>query len=137
MKSKLILSFAAILVLIGPVMQSGAQARQDAAPSPPAPQTFALTYVAGLIPKNVEVKAVEYKGRKAVLVTSPSEKDGFVVLPGTDFQDGIIEGDIALKTTTPPGVRMPGFVGIAFRARPDASHYDLFYLRPGNSHADD
>ena len=32
---------------------------------------------------------------------------------------------------------MPGFVGIAFRARPDASRYELFYLRPGNSHAED
>src|SRR5262249_27178469 len=28
--------------------------------------------------------------------------------------------------TAPPGPgRMPGFVGVAFRARPDASHYDL------------
>jgi hypothetical protein len=34
-------------------------------------------------------------------------------------------------------VRNPGFVGIAFRARPDASHYELFYLRPGNSRSDD
>jgi hypothetical protein len=131
--------FAVTVFLLGAVMQSVAgQARQDSAmPTPPATQTFALTDVAGLIPKNVDVKAAEYKGRKAVLVTSPSEKDGFAVLPGTDFQDGTIEGDIALKTTTPPGVRMPGFVGIAFRARPDASRYDLFYLRPGNSHADD
>ena len=32
---------------------------------------------------------------------------------------------------------MPGFVGMAFRARPDASRFELFYLRPGNSHADD
>jgi hypothetical protein len=32
---------------------------------------------------------------------------------------------------------MPGFVGIAFRARPDASHFELFYLRPGNSTSDD
>ena len=32
---------------------------------------------------------------------------------------------------------MPGFVGIAFRARPDASHYELFYLRPGNSRSED
>jgi len=32
---------------------------------------------------------------------------------------------------------MPGFVGIAFRVRPDASHYELFYLRPGNSQSDD
>src|SRR5205807_2553922 len=63
--------------------------------------------------------------------------DGFALLRGSDFQDGTIEADIALKITTPPGVRMPGFVGIAFRARPDASRYELFYLRPGNSHAED
>ena len=32
---------------------------------------------------------------------------------------------------------MPGFVGIAFRAKPDASQYELFYLRPRNSLAED
>jgi len=104
---------------------------------PPATQTFPLTAVTALIPKNVDVKTVEYKGRKAVLVMSRPEGDGFALLPDTDFQDGTIDADIALKITTPPGVRMPGFVGIAFRARPDASHYELFYLRPGNSHSDD
>src|SRR5215469_7712602 len=65
------------------------------------------------------------------------DHEGLALLPGTDFQDGVIEADIALKTTVPPGVRHPGFVGIAFRARPDASHYELFYLRPGNSDAPD
>jgi hypothetical protein len=138
MKSKLICRFAVTFVLIRPGILWGGQAGQDAATlRRPGTQTFALTDVTGLIPKKVDVKAVEYKGRKAVLITSPSEEDGFAVLPGTDFQDGTIEAEIALKITTPPGVRMPGFVGIGFRARPDASHYDLFYLRPGNSHADD
>jgi hypothetical protein len=103
----------------------------------PGTQTFALRDTTGLIAKNVDVKAVEYKGRKAVLVTNTSNSDGFALLPGTDFQDGTIEADFALKITTPPGVRMPGFVGIAFRARPDASHYELFYMRPGNSHSED
>ena len=32
---------------------------------------------------------------------------------------------------------MPGFIGIVFRARPDASHYEMFYLRPGNSLSED
>jgi hypothetical protein len=100
-------------------------------------QTFALSDTKDLVPLNVKVDAVEYKGRKAVRLTKDSEKDGFALLRGTDFQDGTIEADIALKITTPPGVRMPGFVGIAFRARPDGSHYELFYLRPGNSHAED
>jgi hypothetical protein len=103
----------------------------------PGVQSFPLTDVSGLIAKNVNVKAVEYQGRKAVLVTNASGNDGFALLPGTDFEDGTIEADVALKITTPPGVRMPGFVGIAFRARPDASHYELFYWRPGNSHSQD
>ena len=32
---------------------------------------------------------------------------------------------------------MPGFIGIAFRARPDAGHFELFYIRPGNSRSND
>ena len=100
-------------------------------------QTFALTDTKDLVLVNVQAEAVEYNGRKAVRLTKNTEKDGFACLRGTDFQDGTIEGDVALKITTPPGVRMPGFFGIAFRARPDASRYELFYLRPGNAQADD
>jgi hypothetical protein len=100
-------------------------------------QTFALSDTKDLVLVNVKADALEYKGRKAVRLTYGGEKDGFALLRGPDFQDGTIEADIALKITTPPGVRMPGFVGIAFRARPDASRYELFYLRPGNAHAED
>jgi hypothetical protein len=107
-------------------------------------QTFDLSDASALVPVNVKAAAAEFQGRKAVLVTrdwlKPGEafKDGFALLKGVDFQDGIIEGEIALKITAPPGAgRMPGFVGVAFRARPDASHYDLFYLRPGNATSDD
>jgi len=108
----------------------------------PETQTFVLSDTKDLVVLNVKAEAVEYKGRKAVRITKEKDTakgdfDGFALLKGADFQDGTIEADIALKITTPPGVRMPGFVGIAFRARPDASRYELFYLRPGNSHADD
>ena len=105
---------------------------------PPATQDFPLTDTAGLTTQKATVKAVEYQGRKAVLVLPErNSADGFAFLPGADFQDGTIEADIALKITTPPGVRMPGFIGIAFRARPDASHYEMFYVRPGNSGSPD
>jgi len=100
-------------------------------------QTFALTETKGLVERNVKLESVEYQGRKAVRLTKDLGGEGFALLPGTDFQDGTIEADLALKVTTPPGVRMPGFIGIAFRARPDASRYELFYLRPGNSQSDD
>ena len=86
-------------------------------------QTFALTDATALVPVNVKAAAAEYKGRKAVLITNDGAKDGFALLKGVDFQDGTIEGEIALKITAPlgpPGMRRsPGFVGIAFRARPD------------------
>jgi hypothetical protein len=104
----------------------------------PRVQTFPLHDTAGLITHNAKTEAVKYLGRKSVRITMEGEDhEGLAMLPGTDFQDGVIEADIALKTTVPPGVRHPGFVGIAFRARPDASHYELFYLRPGNSEAAD
>jgi hypothetical protein len=108
------------------------------AQTPARVQTFPLRDATGLIAPNVKTQAVKYLGRRSVRITMDGEDhDGLALLPGTDFQDGVIEADIALKITMPPGVRFPGFVGIAFRVRPDASHYELFYLRPGNSDATD
>ena len=109
-----------------------------AADTPARVQTFPLRDATGLIAPKVKAEAVKYLGREAVRITMDGDDhEGLALLPGTDFQDGVIEADIALKTTVPPGVRYPGFVGIAFRARPDASRYELFYLRPGNSQAAD
>ncbi len=106
------------------------------AETPARVQTFPLRDASGLIAPKVKSEAVKYLGRDCVRITMDGEDhEGLALLPGTDFQDGVIEADIALKATVPPGVRYPGFVGIAFRARPDASHYELFYLRPGNSEA--
>lgn len=103
-----------------------------------ASQTFPLRDTVGLIAPKVNAQAVQYRGRDAVRITMDGEDhEGLAILPGTDFQDGVIEADIALKPSVPPGIRYPGFVGIAFRVRSDASHYDLFYLRPGNSDAPD
>jgi hypothetical protein len=102
----------------------------------PAVQTFPLRDPSELQASDAKAQAVKYLGRAAVRLTVEGEdRHGLVLLPGTDFQDGIIEADIALKPTTPPGVRNPGFVGIAFHVRSDSSHYELFYLRPGNSQA--
>jgi hypothetical protein len=108
------------------------------AQTPARVQTFPLIDTTGLAAPKVKAEAVKYLGRKCVRITVEGEdNEGLVLLPGTDFQDGVIEADLALKITTPPGVRYPGFVGIAFRIRPDASHYELFYVRPGNSDAPD
>ena len=102
-------------------------------------QTFPLVDATGLELHKVKAEATEYLGRKAVRLTTVSQEDqsGFAILPGVDFQDGTIEADIAVKISLPPGVRMPGFLGIGFRAKPDGSEYELFYLRPKNALADD
>lgn len=106
--------------------------------TPAAKQTFPLRETTGLVTVNAKAEAVKYQGREAVrLITEGSDNEGLAVLPGTDFQDGVIEAEVAMKALTPPGVRFPGFIGIAFRAKPDASHYELFYLRPGNGVAND
>jgi hypothetical protein len=100
-------------------------------------QSVSLTDTNALVLSGGEARVVEYQGRSAVLLTKKSDGDVFAFIKGTQFQDGTIEADVAMKVTTPPGVRMPGFIGIAFRSRPDASHYELFYLRPGNSRSED
>ena len=102
----------------------------------PEPQVFPLHDANGLIAPKVKTEAVNYLGRKSVRITMEGQDhDGLAVLPATDFQDGVIEADIALRNTTPPEVKRPGFIGIAFRVSPDASRYEVFYLRPGNSEA--
>jgi hypothetical protein len=84
------------------------------------------------------MESVSYLGRQAVRMTiDADDHDGLALLPGTDFRDGVIEADIAARAVVPPGVRYPCFVGIAFRVRPDASHYEVFYVRPGNAVAPD
>jgi hypothetical protein len=108
------------------------------AQTPARVQNFPLRDKAGLIAPKVKTEAVKYLGRECVRITMEGEDhEGLALFPGIDFQDGVIEAEIALKTTAPPGVRYPGFIGIAFRVRPDQSHYELFYVRPGNSEAAD
>ena len=101
-------------------------------------QSFPLETSAGLEAHNIKLEPAEFLGRKAVrLTTDAQDGAGFAILAGTDFQDGIIEADLAVKITTPPGVRMPGFEGVAFRVKPDGSEYQIFYLRPKNALAED
>ncbi len=102
-------------------------------------QFFPLTDAAGLELHGVKAEPVEYLGHKALRLTTASQNDesGFAFLPGVDFQDGAIEADVAVHITTPPGVRMPGFTGLAFRAKSDGSEYEVFYLRPKNALSED
>jgi len=101
---------------------------------------------------NVEAQPVKLDDKPGLLVTisaeakrryrelSPEEQGQFetlAVVKGTEFTNGVIEAEIAGEPArdAPEGAR--GFVGIAFRVRPDLRTYDAFYLRPTNGRAGD
>ena len=136
---KISLSSGVVLFLLSAIHIVRAQEGHSADASVPTSQTFALTDTKDLVVEpGVKAEAVEYRGRKAVRLTKEAvDEPGIALVNGMQFHDGTIEVDIATKVTTPPGAKRPGFTGIAFRARPDASHYELFYLRPGNSQSED
>jgi hypothetical protein len=127
----------AILLLFTACLGSHAQESRVPDSGSPGVQTFPLAGTQDLEERNVKVEAVEYKGRKAVRVAPLGQTEGLAFLRAAEFADGTIEADVALKVTTPAGVRNPGFIGIVFRSRPDARHYEMFYIRPGNSGAAD
>jgi hypothetical protein len=113
------------------------RSQNSSSAAPPAQQNFTLADAAALSVVGGKAESVEYLGRKAVRLTTQADSDIFAYVNGSSVEDGVIKVDIAVKITTPPGVRMPGFTGLAFRARPDGSQYDMFYLRPRNAQSDD
>src|SRR4051812_33947308 len=137
------LTIGCLMAAVAVALLPGIGRAASPAPTPPAPTPLtdpAALNPANLDPHDVKIEPVEYLGRKAIrLTTVPPDKDtaGFAQVRGTDFQDGTIDVDLAVKITTPPGVRMPGFTGLAFRMKPDGSSFEDVYLRPNNALADD
>jgi hypothetical protein len=91
---------------------------------------------------NVKAESVTFKGRKALRVRDVAPPDfgdegRLAILPKTDFQDGVIEVDLAGEPGPGAGEGARGFVGVAFRIAPDQSRFECIYLRPTNGRADD
>lgn len=125
--------FARLCALIAVVVMVVPGIAQTASESPSSIDA------ANLELRNAKVEPVEHLGRKAMRLTAadPRGEAPLAVLRGVDFQDGTIEADIAVKITVPPGVRMPGFTGLAFRVKQDGSGYEIFYVRPKNAQSED
>jgi hypothetical protein len=120
---------------------------------------FALESVAGLRLHNVTAQPATLQGRKGIRVSmsetaqrelasktrEEQEKlamtggtvEQLAVVEGLEFDNGVIEAEIAGAPMSAafPGAR--GFVGLAFRLQNDMRTYDAFYLRPANGRADD
>lgn len=105
-------------------------------------QTISLDAMDQLKLVNVKAETVNFKGRKALRVSDAAaagtgDEGRLVILPKTDFQDGIIEVDLAGEPGPGAGEGARGFVGMAFRVAADASRFECFYLRPTNGRAED
>jgi len=111
------------------------------------PLTLPLDSTDGLKPTNAKIEAVTYKGHKALRVIDAAPQgtsdDGrFVVITGSQFEDGRIEIDVAGDRVPGAPEASRGFVGIAFRVDPspetnDRSAFEAFYLRTYNGRSDD
>ncbi len=108
--------------------------------------TIPLDNLNEMQPRNVKMEQVMYKGQKALRVTDAAAAnvaDGIqlVIMNKTDFQDGVIEIELAGEPAANAGGGARGFVGVAFRVSADAAKdtpkYECFYLRPTNGRADD
>ena len=105
-------------------------------------QTISLDAVDQLKLVNVKAEAVTFKGRKALRVSDAAaagtgDEGRLVILPKIDFQDGIIEVDLAGEPGPGAGEGARGFVGMAFRVAENPSRFECFYLRPTNGRAED
>ncbi|HMD16366.1 MAG TPA: family 16 glycoside hydrolase, partial [Terriglobales bacterium] len=98
----------------------------------------------GAVPVKIHSGVGIYRGRRAVRLVNDDGPVGTVsggqvlaIIKGSDFEDGIIEADIAgfPRQGAKPSTR--GFIGVAFRVQDHGSRYEAFYLRMTNGRADD
>lgn len=118
---------------------------------PATERRYPLISTDGLRPHNVTAAAVTYEGKRGVRLDvadsvrraiegQPIEQqqiETFAVVEGTDFDDGVIELEVAGAPAPGATGGARGFVGVAFRVQADRKTYDAFYLRPTNGRADD
>src|SRR6266481_2094703 len=88
---------------------------------------------------NARAESANYHGKQAIHLTGApdTQKDALAIVGGSEFQDGVIELDLAGSPLPGAGDAARGFIGIAFRVQPQAAKYEFIYLRPTNGRADD
>lgn len=105
------------------------------------PSSTATGYVR-LEPEQVQAHGVvasesTYQGRRALRLIEPNaeRRGGVALMPGVRFTDGTVEVDVAGRRGPFAVPDDRGFIGLAFRVRPDAETYETFYIRPDNGRA--
>lgn len=120
-------------------------AQEALRPQAPPPRSHPLDASTPLEPRNCRVEAVEYRGRKALHLLPPLgqeqgvDQEMVALLTDTDFQDGVIELDVAgarrAGYARDDASAFKGFIGLSFRV--DGERAERFYLRTENARLDD
>jgi hypothetical protein len=113
---------------------------------------YSLESTAGLRLHNVTAVPATLDGKKGLRITISEEamrrlqsltpeqqafSEELAVIEGLEFDNGVIEAEIAGEPAPGAGEGARGFVGIAFRLQNDMRTFDAFYLRPTNGRAED
>lgn len=105
-----------------------------------ANHTYSLDSLSDLELHNVKAEAVTYRGRRAVRLVEdgpPSAGHSIAILKRSEFQDGVIQAEVAGAPRADAPRDMRGFVGIAFRVGSRGEHFECFFIRPTNARAGD
>ena len=115
-------------VLVGALLVSSSALAESAT------TIYSLADADDLRPNGVAVAASEFQGRASVEVRMLNDLSGgdsntLAIVEGTDFQDGVIEFDVASRVNPDSWFFVRwiarGFVGIAFRTDADLSRFEL------------
>jgi hypothetical protein len=100
-------------------------------------QKIKLSTRNGIIPHNTEISDVKFKGKKALKVNAiVGSKLAIVKIPNSNFDDGIIEIEMASNRAINSHPDNRGFAGMAFHLSEDNSSFDCIYLRATNGRAE-
>ena len=91
-----------------------------------------------LIPHNVKLESVDYRGKRAVKITESGDVangEAYAVVKDAVFHNGAIEVELAGLPASGAAAAARGFIGIAFRLQ--NGQFEYIYLRPTNGRADD
>lgn len=110
-------------------------------------RSFPLESHKGLRLHNVAAEPATWQGKKGVKLTlaanaekpaaGRAEVNQLALIEGVEFENGVIEAEIAGAPGPDAFEGARGFVGIAFRVQSDMKTYDAFYLRPTNGRAEE
>jgi hypothetical protein len=101
-------------------------------------QNLSLKKVDGIVAINTEITELKHNGKAALKVKAiVSNKTAMVLIPGSDFENGSIEFEMAANRSPNSHPESRGFAGLAFHINKDTSAYDVIYLRATNGRAED